>query len=372
MTGGIVIRSGSATASAEAWAALSEQLVALALAGYVVARQGEDVRGAFVQCELRERFLCLWAPGWDTMGLCDYLELDTRASQDDLAREILLAMLASPVALEFPSYDELASSVRIRQFIVQAARQTAMNFETSAAERPVEDWTYAEDTGFILRPSRPLVEALERATQPPDAGSASSFSCYRATEYVILLALAREAQHANPQLLAQLQRQWERRAIMSGAFHEVFLREYGSLETPLPIKYYIPGDRIWFRNPDSRSADIAGYEGSWVVYLGNGEFPNFWCRERPFSLLSKCVEVYHWRDGAYLDEAGELQMDEDEVARRVAQTMSDPQLCEQVFERMFRLRDPRGVYAEGGCMDATRESTRWVRPGTMDIVLPMA
>jgi hypothetical protein len=37
---------------------------------------------------------------------------------------------------------------------------------------------------------------------------------------------------------------------------------------------------------------------------------------------------------------------------------------------MFRLRDPQGVYAQGGCMDTSRESPRWVRPDTTDIVLP--
>ena len=30
----------------------------------------------------------------------------------------------------------------------------------------------------------------------------------------------------------------------------------------------------------------------------------------------------------------------------------------------------QGVYAEGGCIDATRERVRWVRPGHCDIVLP--
>ena len=49
----------------------------------------------------------------------------------------------------------------------------------------------------------------------------------------------------------------------------------GSAESPLPAKFYIPGDRVWFRNPDPLSADVTGYEGSFVFYLGNGPVKGF-------------------------------------------------------------------------------------------------
>ncbi len=106
-------------------------------------------------------------------------------------------------------------------------------------------------------------------------------------------------------------------------------REAARCNAPLPARWFVPGDRVWFRNPDERSADAAGFEGSWVVYLGAGRFSDFWERGRPFTLERKCVEIHHWRD-------------------------------------------PRGVYDEGGCMDRTRESARWVRPGTSDIDVPPA
>jgi hypothetical protein len=38
---------------------------------------------------------------------------------------------------------------------------------------------------------------------------------------------------------------------------------------------------------------------------------------------------------------------------------------------MARLRDGRGVYAEGGCVDVSREFPRGVCPGTAGIVLPI-
>ena len=186
---------------------------------------------------------------------------------------------------------------------------------------------------------------------------------------MILLGLARELADSNPALLERLQARWQRKAIMSGAFHEAFLVEHGSIEAPMPERYYVPGDRVWFRNPDPVSADVAGYEGSWVIYLGGGLFSNFWELGAPFTLERKCVEIYHWRDGVRAAPGGEPTMDEAAIAARVEQTLADAALTRTIVERMWRLRDPRGVYASGGCIDASRESTRFVRPQTSDIRL---
>ncbi len=311
-----------------------------------------------------------WTPGFDTLDLCQRARLNTRANSADLQREIWIAMLASPVPLRFPSGTEVTSAISVRQFMVEAARKTSMDFQTNDAKRPEDCWVYHEDTGFIIRQGSDLIDALTRATQPEESGSLYSFSCYRATEYVILLGIAQEAQRSNPALLADLQTQWQTRAVMSGRFHDVFLQEYGSAERPLPITSYIPGDRVWFKNPDDPSSDVAGYEGSWVIYLGNGEFPNFWQHSKPFTLKTKCVEIYHWRDALYHDASGEPQIDESIVEARVKTTLSSEEATQAVFDRMFRLRDPQGVYADGGCMDTTREAPRWVGPVSCDIVLP--
>ncbi|MBI3432417.1 MAG: hypothetical protein HY018_09435 [Hydrogenophilales bacterium] len=311
-----------------------------------------------------------WAPDFDTTQLSQRLKLDTGAKVADLEREILVAMLAGPVGFEFPSFAEARSAIHIRRNIVQAARRTALDFHTTEAERPADYWTYVEGKGFTLLPGQSLIEGLVKATQPEVSGQLYAFSCYRATEYVILLGLAQELAVSNPELLARLQRQWESRPIMSGQFHDVFLHEYGSMEAPLPAKYYVPGDRLWFRNPDERSADVTGYEGSWVFYLGGGLFTNFWKREQPFSLTAKCLEIYHWRHGAYVDDQGEMQMNEAIVEERVRATQNDPAEVARILQRMLRLRDPKGVYQEGGCIDTSREVPRCVHPGTADIRLP--
>lgn len=311
-----------------------------------------------------------WAPDFDTTRLCQRLDLDTGADVADLEREILVAMLLGPVAFEFPSVAETYSAVHIRRNIVLAARRTALDFHTTEAERPEDYWTYVEGKGFTILPGQSLIEGLVKATQPEVSGQLYAFSCYRATEYVILLALAQELAASNLELLARLQRQWENRPIMSGQFHDVFLHEYGSMEAPLPPTYYVPGDRLWFRNPDERSADVTGYEGSWVFYLGGGLFTNFWKRDQPFTLTAKCLEIYHWRHGAYVDDQGELQMDEGIVEERVRATLNDQAESARILQRMLRLRDPKGVYQEGGCIDTSREVPRCIHPGTADIRLP--
>jgi hypothetical protein len=307
----------------------------------------------------------------DTMNLCTDLGLDTIASVADLECEIVLSMLAAPRPLCFPGAAEFLSAVAMRRNIVLAARRTELAFGTAEAERPASHWTYDEDRGFTLIPGQPLIEALTLATQPDTSGGRLyAFSCYRASEYVMLLGIAQELEQVNPPLLAALQRQWETHSIQSGAFHDVFLVEYGSFEAPLPPRYYVPGDRVWFRNPDAHSSDASGYEGSWVIYLGNGMFSNFWNRDRPYSLVDKCVEIYHWRDGTFVDAAGDLRMNEAIVETKMAETKADRARLAAVVARMTRLRDGRGIYADGGCIDFSREFARSVCPGTTNMILP--
>jgi len=311
------------------------------------------------------------SPGADTTPLGEKLRRDKVGITDDLEREILLALMLSPVRFEFRSYEELASAVRIRKNIVTAARKTMLAFDTSeAAERPGDCWGYSKGRGFTVLPGKSLINALRKATQPEVSGKLYDFSCYRATEYVILLGLAEELATCNPALLARLQRQWETRAIMSREFHEVFMIEYGSMDSPLPPKYYVPGDRLWFRNPDAPSSDITGYEGSWVFYLGGGLFTNFWKHNQPYTLTSKCLEIYHWRNGTYRDADGELRMNEATVDALVNVSLRDPKEVDRILRVMMRWREPQGVYVAGGCIDTSREHPRAICPGAPDLVLP--
>lgn len=368
--GGIQIHGATAQVLEAARRNFLAQLKTLGLAPYVKITDEKDAGRPCIRFHLREEFANEWAPSSDTTQLCRVRDLDTQRNSSDLEREILLAMLLGPVAFQFPSHDELAAAVRIRKNIVAAARKTTLAFDTNQAERPADCWIYSEDRGFTLLPCKPLIAALQKATQPGESGKLYSFSCYRATEYVILLSIAQEAMTCNPELFHRLQQQGETRAIMSGEFHEVFLREYGSMSDPLPLKYFVPGDRTWFRNPDDHSSDVTGYEGSWVLYLGGGLFTNFWKRAEPYTLTAKCLELFHWRNATYRDQAGELHIDETIVEALVRTSMHDPAEVERILKTMLRLREPQGVYVDGGCIDTSREYPRWICPGTSDLVLP--
>lgn len=335
--------------------------------------QSMPLEGGMValMASLRPDFQQTHMPGYDSLNLQHTLE---PAPHRDLAwaleREIWVALLGSPHRFAFTDLEALKSHVRVRRNMALAARLTALAFKTEAAERPEADWRYEEEPGFILKPGRPLINALIAATQPEVTGKLYDFSCYRATEYVILLGIAQELQANHPALLAELQQLNERHAVRSGQFHDVFLIEYGSMDAPLPARFYVPGDRLWFRNPDERSSDVTGYEGSWVMYMGGGLFSNFWKRDAPFTLESKAIEIFHWKDGVYTDAQGELQMDETVVERLVAQTQAEPEARALVLERMLRMRDPKGVYAQGGCIDTTREYPKNVSREHCDLVLP--
>ena len=205
-----------------------DRLDALGLASYTASAPLPTPAGTLFQlCDESAREL---APEKDTTLLSDKLQLDPAGNAEDLEREILLALMLSPTGFEYPSYAALASAVNVRRNIVTAALKTELAFDTTrAAKRPDDCWTFSEERGFTLQPGKPLIDALRKATQPEVSGKVYAFSCYRATEYVILLGIAEELEICNPVLLERLQRQWEIRAIKSGAFHEVFLVEYGSV-----------------------------------------------------------------------------------------------------------------------------------------------
>ena len=373
LEGGIQLTSTDAVdvgqLAGELKALLDNWALASAVQTLVVPVQGTQVA---LICNLRPEFRQHCMPGHDTLALHDRLGHSQHTDQAwALEREIWVALLGSPHRFQFASLASLTSHIRVRRNMALAAQKTTLAFKTEAAERPQAYWQDGgDDAGFILQPGRCLVNALTAATQPDMTGKLYDFSCYRATEYVILLGIAQELKTEHPELLAQLQSLNQVHAVRSAQFHEVYLIEYGSMDAPLPGRFYVPGDRLWFRNPDERSSDVTGYEGSWVMYMGGGLFSNFWKRDTPFTLESKAIEIFHWKDGVYTDAQGELQMDESVVEAHVTQTQANPQATAKVLERMLRMRDPKGVYAQGGCIDTTREYPKSVSRDHCELVPP--
>ncbi len=311
-------------------------------------------------------------PDFDTTGIASELGLSGLKRSKDLELEIILAMARSPVLFSYPNIQEFESAVRVRRNAALAAYQAELNFDTEGLERPREYWTYHPDTSFTLLPNVSIIDALIQTTQPALAGQVYSFSCFRASEYILTLALSLELRDCHPALHQQIESRWSRRAIMGEEFQAVFLREYGSIAAPIPPRFYVPGERVWFRNPDEPSSDVRGYEGSWLYYLGSGLFNNFWDRKNPYTMVTKCLEIFHWRHGVDRNAQGQLIMDEAKVALRVAESAAKPEEVERILALMMKYRDPSGVYADGGCVDATRESFRFMHPASSDIRIPAA
>jgi Protein-glutamine gamma-glutamyltransferase len=374
MGSGVTLGIDVACASRIEWQTLRNWLDDRQLSSQIVCNPNIWAEPGNYSFQLQEYWQQQWAPNYDTTGLANSLatavEFSDQPEDWRLDQEILVALLVSPIAIHFPSVAELQSSVRVRRYIAQASAKTTLAFDTEAAERPLDAWTYDEALGFTILPGVDMIEALRKATQPGATGQLYSFSCYRATEYVILLGIAQELAACNRHLYAKLQTQCEQRVIRSGQFHDVFLHEYGSQTKPVPSHYYIPGDRVWFRNPDEPSSDVTGFEGSWVFYQGSGWFSNFWKRNSPFSIEDKALEIFHWRHGLTKNIAGEVCMNEIEVDRRVALTNTNAAERRAVLNEMLQWRAAKGVYGQGGCIDTTRESPRWICEGTADLALP--
>ena len=339
------------------------------LASALCVRREHRPTGLSIRAQIRDEVGAEWAPGGDTGLLCRQLNLDTEQNDRDLDQEILLALLLIPIPCEFPSLDELTSAIRIRRSIVQAARRTAVEFGTGTAERPLDYWRYDEDRGFVLLPGRSLITALEKATCSGDPDTLYTFSCRRATEYLLLLGLAREARTCNPPLFEQLHYQAETRALKGSEFERIFVRTIGSPETPFPVRYFVPGDRTWFRNTDPVSSDVTGYEGSWTIYLGGGLFADFWRRDRVFTLETKLACVHHWRNATYRDPQGDLQIDEARVDDLIDETCRSNGDLARILRDTLRLQFPLGTDG-GGCIEPHREHPCLVRPGTTDVILP--
>jgi hypothetical protein len=286
-----------------------------------------------------------------------------------LEREIILSMVRSPLTYFFPNHNEFFASVRMRRNAADAARITQITFDSEAALRPLDYWTYVNNKGFILNKNKNLIDALSKTIHPEEGSTLYSFSCSRACEYVVLLALTQELEVSNPELLSDIEARWRTTPLLSSDFDNAFIREQGSFETPFPIRFYVPGDRVWFRNPDEYSTNVTGFEGSWVIYLGFGRFSNYWDFSEPTSIEQKCIEIYHWRDGVVRLSSGEYWMDEPLVAEYVKKSLANPQARDAIISQMMKLHDQSGIYKDGGFISPVRDEIRWICKLTSQISL---
>jgi hypothetical protein len=298
----------------------------------------------------------------DTSRLAVSLGLISERSERDFILEAILSMAVSPVIFDFSSLNELEANLRMRINLSGLARRAELNFDTNGLSRPEAYWSHVEGNGFILKEGASLVDGIERALCPDISGEHFSFSCQRATEYLMLHSLAIELSTTNPAKLKEIELQWRKKALVADDFLNAFLLEIGSSAAPFPMRCYVPGDRVWFKNPDDFSSNVKGYEGSWVIYMGGGQFTNLWNKSKPYTLETKCIEIYHWRHSVREDKLGTLEINEDLVKELVDETLRSEEQVQNVIDVMMRYRDPQGIYEDGGCIDLTRDTFKRVCP----------
>ena len=337
-------------ARANAW------LEKLGIGTLITASYSANAEGNLLHLTANQR-LQEYCPDFDTSAISTAHAVDASTdAHQGIVAETLLAMALSPQPLVFHNARELISNIRMRFHAVNIASRTELSFDTNSITRPQAYWVYTKENGFLLRQGVSLAEGIERALCPDVSGYTYSFSCQRASEYLMLYAVVSELRKVNKEALQATEAQWRKRALTGDDFLFRFLEERGTRENPMPMRYYIPGDRIWFKNPDDHSSDIEGFEGSWVIYLGSGRFCNLWDRERPYTLEEKCLEIYYWSQCVEVSPAGIPWMNEAVVKERVQLALNDSAIQNPILQKMMVYRDPAGVYADGGCIDLSRDS----------------
>ena len=298
---------------------------------------------------IKSYFAKLLMPDYNTLDLRKKMKLYNITKDDEdynLTVEILLCLLNTPVIFTFDSFDEFIDMIDIRKIIVKYGYLTHVNFDTGKETKVNVEYFQANDEDIILLENKSLLEGIKKSIIPKD--KLYNYSCSRITEFLLLLGLL-EVNSNNP-ICQQIESIWRRKAIKSDLFRYTFLYEYGTKENPIPMKYYIPGDRIWFRNPDDKSSYIMGYEGTWVVYLNDGLFCDFWKDggdvSHQHTLEDIIITIYNWRHSIINSSIDESSIDDKFVQQLNKNINNNPDIKNNIIKSMYKY----------GCMDKTRET----------------
>lgn len=301
---------------------------------------------------IKSYFAKLLMPDYNTLDLRKNMKLYNINKDDEdynLTVEIVLCLLNTPIIFTFDSFDDFIDMIDIRKIIVKYGYLTHVKFDTGTNTKVNVDYFKDNDEDVILLENKSLLEGIKKSIISKD--KLYNYSCYRITEFLLLLGLLEV--NSNKPICQQIESIWRRKAIKSKLFHDTFLYEYGTKENPIPIKYYIPGDRIWFRNPDDKSSDIIGYEGTWVVYLNDGLFCDFWKDggniNHQHTLEDIIITIYNWRN-SIIKKNDEFSIDDKFVQQLNKNINNNPDIKNNIIKSMYK------YYTDGGCIDKTRET----------------
>ena len=300
-------------------------------------------------------------PNYNTFNITKNINND-----DALTVEILLSLLGSPIHFIYDSLNDLLSEISIRQNICYYASKTHVLINTSNNIKRPEKYFRNTDSDIVLLDDKSLIDGIIHALLPSISGDIYDFSCYRVCEYILLLAILLELKKQNKDSIIQkIESIWRKKPIKSKKFHNIFLIEFGSDIFPLPKLFYIPGDKLWFKNPDDKSSDIVGFEGKWTIYLGNGLFGDFWktCGDvnNQFTFEDILIEMYNWRFCVKYNENNELYIDEEEVNNLNILCKNNINEKNKIINLMNNYRNKNKYFFIGGSIDKTREKPKNIK-----------
>lgn len=291
-----------------------------------------------------------YAPNWDIVNISKKYPMDTQ-------KEMLVIILLSPIQFEYPSFDEFLSSINIRINIINAARKTFLKFNPIKAILPEEYWERQED-GYHLKNNKSLIDGIEKTIFDDKK---YSVGCRLASQFVVLYGILLEIKRVNLELLERIEEHYRKNSINKIKFSKLFFNYYG-VDSYFPKKYYIIGDRVWFKNPFDRSSDIDGNEGSWRIYYGKNSFNIFWEKDRKITLEKIIRAIYIWNESVSENRRG-LYISENKIVWNKLKLFFNINKYQKILDEMSEYTENNGTIPN------YRMIPKYVHPGTTDIII---
>ena len=229
-------------------------------------------------------------------------------------KEIVLALMHPGRKTEFSgkacNLEAFQDHVHVRQMIVAWAE----NLEWKFPDGQSASWNRAYWIDGTLRPGKPLLDAMTDFFINQEQ---CSVGCYTATKIVIIqgvldyYARIKKDMVMVEQIKKTLMRDGEVLVDIEPDAMWNFLRDIkqssqSAVGKLLTVQFdvapynFVPGDWVYFVNPDSETADLSGYEGSNSIYMGRARFDDFYNDNNHHYLYTeKLKEVYNWRYGVF-------------------------------------------------------------------------
>lgn len=227
-------------------------------------------------------------------------------------KEIVLALMQSGRSTTFSGkscdFEAFQDHIHVRQMIVAWAEHLDWKFPDGDPAQ----WNEVYWKEGTLQPGKSLSEAMADFFIHQDT---CAIGCYTATKIVIIQGILDYYQRIKQDITTvnaikkRLRSDGEVLAgiepdTMWGEATDKPVSEFNQQSKLLTVKMrvaplnFVPGDWVYFKNTDTASANISGYEGSNSIYMGRARFDDFYNdNDHHFLYNEKLREVYNCRFG---------------------------------------------------------------------------